>query len=427
MAPNPISSAQAKELEAPELPGVVAPIARILGIFLLLTLWAVVMSIAYAYRGSAGLLGWVRLPEGLTPFLTLNLAMADIVAYAALFVAILLASTVQLNSTVSAADSIADRQPSTAQEALEQRRDLQSYANQAELAMLVSFGAAFAVLLLTVLFGLSEVAVAPEAGDVDGHGVGWAGFVQALPGLFHPRIMFIYFVSLLLFAMTFASMPEWKTTGLFQRRVEANAWEASARLDVIASEHDLDDVGQIRHPAGMRAAAVAGYIIYYCAFALVLNLALTLFAGDEGFQGVFSAGHLPLFLAFTLVALLLSSGVGSVMQRIFHLHGGSGAFSVVSIVLLFVAVLFIVWAEGVGWTFGLATVMLLYIALWVWLYRRAAGVLDEKKPATWEFFVNPPKYTVVRRYEAIRRSAALLEQRGRRVLKFGANKRIPGY
>ncbi|MHA2788160.1 hypothetical protein ACXZ66_03285 [Corynebacterium sp. S7] len=356
---------------------------------------------------------WIRLPEGLAPFKSLDLEMADVIAYAALFVAILLAATVQLNSTVAAADSISDKRPTTKEEARTQQRDLQNYANQAELALLVSFGAAFAVLLLTVLFGLAEIAEDGEGGanTVDIHGVGWAGFARALPGLTHPRIMFMYLVSFLLLVTTIASMPEWKSTGLFQRQVEANAWQARERLARIAEEHDLDNVDGIRLPAGMRVAALAGYFVYFSAFALVLNLSLSLFAGDEGFQGVFGAGHFRLFIGFTIIAGLLSHGVGSVMLRIFHLHGGNSAFSVISIALLFIGVLFVVWAEGIGWTVGFAVAMAAYLALWVFLFWRAANVLDEKTPATWEFFVNPPKYTIVRRYEAIRRSAAILDER----------------
>lgn len=395
-------------------PSVLAPLVRVVGIFSLLTVWAVGVAIAYAYGGDYGLTAWIRLPEGLAPFQTLDLEMADVIAYAALFVAILLAATVQLNSTVSAADSISDQRPSSREEARAQQRDLQNYANQAELALLVSFGSAFAVLLLTVLFGLAEIAGADtgtDTGVVDSHGVGWPGFIEALPGLFHPRIMFMYLVSFLLFVTTVASMPEWKSTGLFQRQVEANAWQARDRLARIADEHDLDDVDAIRLPAGMRIAALAGYLAYFSAFALVLNLSLSLFAGDEGFRGVFAAGHFPLFIGFTIIAGLLSHGVGSVMLRIFHLHGGRSAFSVVSIVLLFAAVLFVVWAEGIGWTVGFAVVIVAYLALWVLLFWRGAGVLDEKTPATWEFFINPPKFTVVRRYETIRRAAATLEER----------------
>lgn len=409
--PDP-QDVEAKDVEAHEPPGVLAPLARVFGLFLLLTIWAAVVAIAYAYGGDAGLLGWVRLPEGLDPFLQLNLAMADVVAYAALFVAILLASTVQLNSTVAGADAIADKRPTSPQEARAQQRDLRSFATQAELALLVSFGAAFSVLLMTILFGFAEIAANVQASEVDTEGVGWGAFFEAAPGFAHPRIVFMYIVSLLLFVTTFASMPEWKNTGLFQRQVEDNAWQARERLALIASEHDLRNVAAVRRAPGMRAAAIAGYVVYFCAFALILNLSLALFAGDEGFRGVFAAGQLPLFLAFALIAALLSNGVGGVMLRVFHLHGRSNAFSVISIALLFAAVLFIVWAEGVGWVVGMALVMAAYLALWVFLYWRGASVLDEKNPATWEFFVNPPKYAVVRRYEAIRRSADVLRERG---------------
>lgn len=411
MARPSVSELQAREVEAHGVSGALAPLARVVGLFLLLTVWSMVVAIAYAYAGEAGLFGWVRLPDGLEPFLRLNLAMADVVAYAALFVAILLASTVQLNSTVSGADAIADQRPTNPEEARAQQRDLRSFATQAELALLVSFGAAFSVLLLTVLFGFAEVAATVQSVEVDAAGVGWGAFFEAAPGFAHPRIVFMYIVSFLLLVMTFASMPEWKNTGLIRRQVEDNAWQARERLNLIATEHDLANVEAIRHTRGMRTAALAGYVVYFAAFALVLNLSLELFAGDEGFEGVFTAGHLPLFFAFALVAAMLSSGVGGVMLRLYHLHGRSNAFSVISIVLIFLAVMFVVGAEGTGWVIGMATVMALYLVLWVVLYWRGITVLDEKSPSAWEFFLNPPKYTVVHRYEAIRRSAALVSAR----------------
>jgi hypothetical protein len=65
------------------------------------------------------------------------------------------------------------------------------------------------------------------------------------------------------------------------------------------------------------------------------------------------------------------------------------------------------------WALGLAVAMVAYIALRAFLYWRGSDVLDEKAPTTGEFFLNPPKYFVVRRYEAIRRSAAILVEDGR--------------
>lgn len=403
------SGAESQEEHTPQ--GILGALARVIGLFLIMTIWSVAMAISYAYRGDAGLLGWIRLPEGLAPFDGLGLEMADIVAYAALFAAILLAATVQLNSTVSSADSVADQRPTNAAEARAQQRDLQTYANQAEMAMLVSFGSAFAVLLITTLFGFSEIATAADSGDVDMRGVGWVGFAEAVPGLLHPRIAFMYLVSFLLFLMTYSSMPEWKNTGLFKRQVEDNAWQSRERLALIASEHDLSNVDAIHSSRGFRLAALAGYALYVSLFALALNLSLTLFAGDEGFEGLFSAGHFPLFFLFALIAVMISIGVGAIMLRLFHLHGRSSALSVMSLILIFVATFYVMWAEGIGWAFGLAVIMAIYVVLWVSLYRRGINVLDEKNPSMWEVFLNPPKYVVVHRYEAIRRSAAILEER----------------
>ncbi|QGU03854.1 hypothetical protein [Corynebacterium comes] len=392
--------------------GIVGAVARVVALFFLLSIWSTFLAVAYAYGGDGGLLGWIRLPEGMSPFLRLNLEMADIVAYASLFAGILLASTVQLNSTISAADPVAARSPTSLEEARAQQRDLQTYANQAEMAMLVSFGAAFAVLLMTVLFGFAEIADHPNAGEVDVHGVGWVGFVEAAPGLTHPRIFFMYLVSFLLFLVTYASLPQWKHTGLFQRQVEDDAWEARGRLAVIAAQFDLGNVDAIRIPGGTRVAALIGYAVYVSGFALALNLSLAVFAGDEGFVGVFAAGRFPLFFLFVLIAVMLSSGVGAVMLRTFHLHAGRSGLYVVSLVIVFVAVFYVVWAEGTGWAVGLAVIMALYMALWVLLYRRSVDVLDRKDPRTWEFLLSPPKYLVIRRYEAIRRSADILRERG---------------
>ena len=404
------SPAEARKEHPPQ--GIVGAVARVFAMFFLLTIWSTFLAVAYAYGGTGGLLGWIRLPEGMSPFLRLNLEMADIVAYAALFAGILLASTVQLNSTISAADPVAARRPSNIEEARAQQRDLQTYANQAEMAMLVSFGSAFAVLLMTVLFGFAEIAEHPAAGQVDVNGVGWVGFVEAAPGLLHPRIFFMYLVSFLLFLVTFASLPQWKHTGLFQRQVEDDAWEARGRLAVIATQWNLSNVDAIRNPGGTRVAALTGYAVYVSGFALALNLSLAVFAGDEGFVGVFAAGRFPLFFLFILIAVMLSSGIGAVMLRLFHLHAGRSGLYVVSLFVVFVAVFYVVSAEGAGWAVGLAVSMALYMALWVLLYYRGVDVLDEKDPHTWEFFLNPPKYFVIRRYEAIRRSAEILRERG---------------
>ena len=196
-------------------------------LFAILTAWCFFFSVAYVYGGEHGWIGWIRLPEGLTPFLRLDLPLADAGALVALFVAILLAATVQLNSTVSAADDVASARPQTRAEAEDQRQRLRFFTNQAEMSLIVSYGAVFAVLLLTVLFGLADLAGAVEAGDVDARGVGWAGFLDAARHMAHPRFMVLYAVSFLLLLTAYSSMPEWKHTGLFQRQVEGSAWESA--------------------------------------------------------------------------------------------------------------------------------------------------------------------------------------------------------
>lgn len=383
-------------------------IVRVLVIFFLLTLWAFFIAIGYGYRGVEGLpfIGWIRLPEGLEPFIELNLAMADIIAYTALFVAILLAATVQMNSTVAAADDIASVRPQTAEEASQQQDELQVYANQAEMSMIVSFGAAFAALLLTALFGLQEMAEAAGLnGEVDAQGVGWVVFAEHFHVLLHPRVVFMYFVSFLLFLTTYASMPSWKNTGLFRRREEENSWDARKRLDLITTEHDLDNVHPIYHPAGITVATVAGYALYVFIFVLALNLALSIFAGDAGFESLLTLQRWPMLLLLAVIAIMISTAVASLTLRKYYLQSAGNVWVVVSLVLALVAVLYVVWAEGASWTFSILVVAVLYAILWRFLYAKAVGVLDEKHPKWWEFVVNPPKFVVVRRYETIRISA----------------------
>ena len=59
--------------------------------------------------------------------------------------------------------------------------------------MIVSFGAAFATLMLTILFGLQEMATFAGSADdaVDARGVGWVAFAQQLRTFLHPRVLFM--------------------------------------------------------------------------------------------------------------------------------------------------------------------------------------------------------------------------------------------
>lgn len=388
---------------------IAAAMVRVVAIFLVLTLWAAVISIGYAYRNveGTGLLGWIRLPAGIAPFQALNLEMADVVAFAALFVAILLAATVQINATISAADVIADRRPTSLEESRHQQDELRLFANQAEMSMIVSFGAAFCVLLLTALFGLQEMAlVTIDDTDVDTHGVGWAGFARAADTLLHPRVLLLWLFSFLLFLTTYASLPSWKDTGLFRRQVEDNAWEARERLVLIAREHDLDDVRPIARPLGAAAATALGYLAYVVLFVLALNLSLTLIAGGAGFDNLLTPERWETLLLFALLAVMVSTVVASVMLRLQHLHSRSNALLVTSLVLTMLAVLYIIGAEGVSWAVALGLVVVVYAALWALLYHRGAHILDEKDAAVWEFLLNPPKFIIMHRYEAIRASAA---------------------
>ena len=217
----------------------------------------------------------------------------------------------QLNSTVSAADDIASARPHTRVESEDQRQRLRFFTNQAEMSLIVSYGAVFAVLLLTVLFGLADLAGAVEAGTVDARGVGWAGFLGAAQHMAHPRFMVLYAVSFLLFLTAYSSMPEWNHTGLFQRQVEGSAWESARRLEKISRRHDLADVGAITHPGRALGAALTGYALYVIFFALLLNLSLSVIVGGECFDGFFSAGHGALFFVFVVFAVLISVAVGS--------------------------------------------------------------------------------------------------------------------
>ena len=386
--------------------GLPVTLARVTLVFAILTAWCFFFSVAYVYGGEHGWIGWIRLPEGLTPFLRLDLTIADVGALVALFVAILLAATVQLNSTVSAADDIASARPQTRAEAEDQRQRLRFFTNQAEISLIVSYGAVFAVLLLTVLFGLADLAGAVEAGDVDARGVGWAGFLDAARHMAHPRFMVLYAVSFLLLLTAYSSMPEWKHTGLFQRQVEGSAWESARRLEKISRRHDLADVGAIVHPGRALGAALTGYALYVMFFALLLNLSLSVIVGGERFDGFFSAGHRALFFVFVVFAALISVAVGSVMLWVHLLHGSTNVLVVVSIALGVLALLYVMSGEGLAWAVAVAVAVAVYAGWWGFLYWRAAEVLDEKAPTAREFLLNPPKFIVVQRYEAIRRSAA---------------------
>ncbi|WP_257161879.1 hypothetical protein [Corynebacterium cystitidis] len=387
---------------------IVAAMIRIMVIFFVLSLWALFIAIGYAYRrvDGTGLIGWIRLPEGVAPFANLNLDMADVIAYGALFVAILLASTVQMSSTVNAADDIANRRPTTPEEAHKQQEELGVYSNQAEMAMIVSFGSAFAVLVLTALFGTQELALAAtDDSAVDQNGVGWAGFGASLHALAHPRVVFMYIVSFLLFLSTYASMPSWKNTGMFRRQVEENAWGARAQLRVIAREHNLDNVRSIANPAGATTATLLGYALYVIVFVLALNLALVVIAGGQGFDNLLTWDRWPMMLILAVLAFMISTAVGTAMLYYHHLNSRSNALVVVSLVLTIAGIFYIVLAEGITWAIALGIVVLTYAGWWAFLYFRAVGVLDQKDPATWEFLLNPPKFIVMRRYEAIRAAA----------------------
>lgn len=390
-----------------------ASLVRIVLIFFILTLWALFIGIGYGYRRvqETGLIDWIRLPSGVAPFAHLSLEMADVIAFGALFVAILLASTVQMSATVSAADDIADQRPTTEAEAQQQQEELGIYANQAEMAMIVSFGAAFFILLLTVLFGLQEMAMGLDAPEgVDAHGVGWVNFAANANALLHPRVVLMYVVSFLSFLMTYASMPSWKNTGLFRRQVEENAWEARERLRVIAKEHDLSNICPIQHPGGVGLVAIAGYAVYAILFVLALNFSLSLLAGGAGFQSLLTLDRWPMLGALATLAVMITTAVGSVMLRIHHLQGKSNALIVISLVLAIAAVMYIVFAEGATWTLALFIVVVPYSLYWWFLYGRAVTILDRKDPHVWEFFLNPPKLIVMRRYEVIRASADRVTQ-----------------
>lgn len=386
--------------------GILSSLGRLLLVFFVLTVWCFVLSVAYAYGGRYGWIDWLRLPEGLTPFLDLNLTIADIGALAALFVAILLAATVQLNSTVSAGDEIAAQVPSTVEEELDVRHRLRYFANQAEISMLVSYGAAFTVLMLTVLYALSDLATYPGADAVNEQGIGWVGFFNVANELAHPRIVVMFVLSLLLFLATSSSMPEWKNTGLFQRQVEGSAVESARRLRTIAEHHNLRTVTPIRHPGWALAATIVGYLAYVSLFALMLNLLLAVLVGTDSYDGFFSSDHRVLFLVFAIFASLISVSVASVMLWVHHLHGQTNIALVASLILGFAGLLFVMTGEGVRWALAVTIAAVLYALWWAFLYWRGANVLDGADPDTWEYLLNPPKFIIVNRYETIRRSAA---------------------
>ncbi|VEI14068.1 hypothetical protein [Trueperella bialowiezensis] len=383
---------------------------RVLIIFVVVTFWSLMLSIAYAYRMiPTGLFGWIRLPAGISPFEKLNLGIADVVAYVALFVAILIAATVQQNSTIASAESIVDNRPTNAAEAKQQQKALAVYSSQAEMSTLVSFGAAFGVLMLACLFGLQEMALTGAAdAAVDQHGVGWNGFIKSLHALAHPRVAFLFFVSLLLFMTTYASMPSWKSTGLFRRQVEDNAWAAKERLRLIAEEHDLDNVKPIKNPVGATAAAALGYLGYVVLFTVALNGLLVLLASGDGFHSLLASENLKFLALLSLVAITVSTTVGNLMLRMMHLQGQTTTLISVSLIASLATAIYIVHAEGAMWSLALVIAILAYACLWAALYKNAGKILDEKNPATWEFLVNPPKFIVMRRYERIRASAATL-------------------
>lgn len=221
----------------------------------------------------------------------------------------------------------------------------------------------------------------------------------------------MYLVSFLLFLTTYSSLPEWKNTGLFRRQVEDSAWESAERLEQITNRHSLPDLDRVSRPRLAVAATVAGYVIYVSIFALVLNVALALLAGDEGFAGIFTAGHWFYFFLFVLLGIAVSTIVGYTMLWPHRLHGQNNLPVIISLILGLAALLYIVSGKGLAWGLAVAAMAVGYATWWAWLYYQGAGVLAEKNPGAVEFLLTPPKFLVARRYEAIRRSAALLHQR----------------
>ena len=140
--------------------------------------------------------------------------------------------------------------------------------------------------------------------------------------------------------------------------------------------------------------------------ALLLNLSIATIVGGERFEGFFSAGHGVLFFIFAAFALIISAAVGSIMLWVYRLHGSTNVLIIVSVIVGILGLLYVMTGEGVAWAVAVAVVVVCYAAWWGFLYRRGIGVLDEKNPRTWEYLLNPPKFIVVRRYEALRRAAA---------------------
>ncbi|WP_157728419.1 hypothetical protein [Corynebacterium cystitidis] len=102
---------------------------------------------------------------------------------------------------------------------------------------------------------------------------------------------------------------------------------------------------------------------------------------------------------------MTTTAVGNALLYYHHLNTRSNLLVVVSLVLTIAGIFYIVLAEGITWAIALGIVVLAYAGWWAFLYFRAVGVLDQRDPATWEFLINPPKFIVMRRYEAIRAAA----------------------
>ncbi|MGP6174908.1 hypothetical protein [Corynebacterium sp. A21] len=390
-------------------PGIAGTLIRITGLFGVLIIWSTVVAIAYAYGGSAGWIGWLRLPEGIEPFTRLNLEMADVVAYAALFTAILISSTVQLNSTVSSADSLASKVPQDEHEAHELARSLRTYTNQAEMALLASFGSALAVMGLSVLFTLSELALkAADPGAVDERGIGWSIFFENAQGILHPRNLFMFVVSYLLLLATFASMPEWKKTGFFRRQAEENAQESAERLELLQSRMKLQTFPVLHLTRRSTVFGLLGYVIYALLFSVGLQTSVGAFATEAGYGDVFHSGNQVFwFVLFAITATLISAGVGSVAMRLLHLQIHGGILMLGSVILMAIGAFYVFTGEGWWLAISVGIVVAIFLTWWIILYERGRGVLVDADVRPWRFLINPPRYLIARRYENMRHSANL--------------------
>lgn len=384
--------------------GILGPLIWVSGLFGVLTIWCTILSIAYAYGGRAGWIGWLRMPEGIAPFARLNLGMSDVVAYAALFAAILISATVQLNSTVSAADAVAAKSPANEVEARRIDRSLRTYANQAELALLASFGSALAVLMLAVLFSLSELALqAPDPAAVDHQGVGWAVFLESLPGALHPRNFFMFLVSYLLLLSTFASLPEWKNTGFFRRQVQDNALESGRRLELLQRKMKLEKLPKLPLSPAAVACGLLGYAIYALLFSLGLQLSVGSFAAGAGYGEVFHAGNqIFWFCFFVFLAVLISSGVETLWLRVIHLQSRDEIMMILSIIVLSIGAFYVFTGEGWWLAFSVAIVVTIFLSWWSILFSRGRAVLLDGDLRPWRFLLNPPRYLIAHRYEVMR-------------------------